>query len=67
MICLSCLSCYLVFFFLISDHISLFIVSSLYQDGSLPIHLAASKGRVEVVRVLLECDPSTVSVENDVS
>jgi len=65
MICLSCLSL-LYRLFLISDHITLFLVSSSEQDGDLPIHWAARNGNVEMFRVLLECDPSTVSVKNKV-
>jgi len=53
--------------FLTSDHFNLFLVSSPQQYGSLLIHLAASHGDVEVVRVLLECDASTVSVKDEVS
>ena len=37
------------------------------QGGNLPIHHAVDNIHLEVVRVLLECDPSTVSVKNGVS
>ena len=42
-------------------------LSSSSQYGNLPIHIASQRGHLEVVHVLLECDPSTVSVQNRVS
>ena len=51
--------------FLISDYIFFFFSSK--QGGNLPIHWAARNGYVEVIRVLLECDPSTASVKDGVS
>lgn len=38
-----------------------------YQGGYLPIHLACDNGHGELVRFLLESDPSTVSVIDEVS
>jgi len=61
------LSALLYRLFLISDHITLFLISSSSQHGRVPIHLSAMYGRVEVVRFLLECDPSTVSLKSMVS
>ena len=37
------------------------------QSGDLPIHVASMYGHLEVVRFLLECDPSTVSARDGVS
>ena len=44
-------------------------ISSLpsFQDGYLPIHHAARYGHLEIIKLLQECDPSTVSVADDVS
>lgn len=37
------------------------------QNGNLPIHFASQEGRIEVVKFLFECDPSTTTVVNVVS
>ena len=36
------------------------------QGGNLPVHLAALKGHVEVVKYLLELQPDTLSVKDKV-
>ena len=37
------------------------------QDSDLPVHLAAWKGHVEVVKYLLELQPDMISVKGMVS
>ena len=54
-------------FFLVSDHITLAFVPSSSQFGCLPIHRGADNRDVEAVRMLLEYDPYSVSVQNKVS
>ena len=56
-----------LYLFLISHHIFLLLFSPSFQDDILPIHFAAKNGHLEMVRVLSECDPSTLSVRHKVS
>ena len=37
------------------------------QDGDLPVHRAAYKGKLDVVKYLLDLQPDTISVKSNVS
>ena len=37
------------------------------QAGDLPVHLAACKGKLDVVKYLLDLQRDTISVKNNVS
>ena len=37
------------------------------QRGELPVHLAAYNGKLDVVKCLLDLQPDTISVKNNVS
>ena len=37
------------------------------QDGGLPVHYAAYNGKLDVVKYLLDLQPDTIAVKNNVS